>query len=142
MKNHKFSLESVLQIRSNKEKEVLEEFVIIQNRLYEEYRKKEDLEKELNLYLKAGTYSRNIQELMMRNLYKTDLESKIKFQDEIIDRRKIEVEEVREKLQIAQKDKKIMEKLKEKDLENYILELNKKNQKEMDEFAVLRFKQS
>lgn len=78
---------------------------------------------------------------MMNNLYKTDLESKIKFQEEIIDRRKIEVEEVRERLQIAQKDKKIMEKLKEKDLENHTLELNKKNQKEMDEFAVLRFKQ-
>lgn len=77
----------------------------------------------------------------MNNLYKTDLESKIKFQEEIIDRRKIEVEEVRERLQIAQKDKKIMEKLKEKDLENHTLELNKKNQKEMDEFAVLRFKQ-
>ena len=142
MKNYKFSLESVLQIRSNEEKEVLEEFVSFQNRLYEEYREKEDLEKELNRYLEARTSRRNIQELMMENLYKTDLESKIKLQDEIIDKRKIEVEEARGRLQIAQKDKKIMEKLKEKDLEDYLLELNKKNQKEMDEFAVLRFKQS
>lgn len=142
MKNYKFSLESVLQIRSNEEKEVLEEFVRLQNRLYEEYREKEDLEKELNRYLEARTSRRNIQELMMENLYKTDLESKIKLQDEIIDKRKIEVEEARGRLQIAQKDKKIMEKLKEKDLEDYLLELNKKNQKEMDEFAVLRFKQS
>lgn len=142
MKNYKFSLESVLQIRRNEEKEVLEEFVSLQNRLYEEYRKKEELEKELNHYLEAGTSSRNIQELMMENLYKTDLESKIKLQDEIIDRRKIEVEEARGRLQIAQKDKKIMEKLKEKYQEDYLLELNKKNQKEMDEFAVLRFKQS
>lgn len=141
MKNYKFSLESVLQIRINKEKEVLEEFVMVQNRLYEEYRKKEDLKKKLNLSLEASFSNRNVQELMMNNLYKTDLESKIKFQEEIIDRRKIEVEEVRERLQIAQKDKKIMEKLKEKDLENHTLELNKKNQKEMDEFAVLRFKQ-
>ena len=141
MRNYKFSLESVLQIRINKEKEVLEEFVMVQNRLYEEYRKKEDLKKKLNLSLEASFSNRNVQELMMNNLYKTDLESKIKFQEEIIDRRKIEVEEVRERLQIAQKDKKIMEKLKEKDLENHTLELNKKNQKEMDEFAVLRFKQ-
>ena len=38
--------------------------------------------------------------------------------------------------------KKIMEKLREKHLEEYITENLKKSQKEIDEFAVLRFKPS
>ncbi len=140
MKNYKFSLQSVLQIRANEEKEALEDFVVVQNRLDEEYSKKENLEKKLGFYLQDRVSDRNIQELMMANIYKMDLQSKIKSQDKIIDQIKIELEDEREKLQITQKDKKIIEKLKEKDLDKYILELNKVSQKEIDEFAVLRYK--
>ena len=142
MKNYKFSLESVLEVRDNEEKNVLEDFVIAQNNLDTEDRKKEKFVKELQLCLEKGHCSVNIQELMMRNFYKTDLEDKIRVQEAIIEQKKAELEEVRKRLQVAQKDKKIMEKLKEKNLDEYKSDLLRKAQKEIDEFAVLRFKSS
>lgn len=142
MKNYKFSLQSVLQVRDNEEKNVLEDFVLTQNKLDKEYAKIEELQRSLETCLEKRSPIKNIQELMMENFYKVDLEDKIKFQDRVIEQGKIELEEVREKLQIAQKDKKIIEKLKEKDLYEYKSEMEKNNQKEIDEFAVLRFKTS
>lgn len=142
MKNYKFSLQSVLEVRDNEEKNVLEDFVLAQNNLDKEGRRKEELQRDLELCLEKKSSIKNIQELMMENLYKVDLEDKIKFQDIVIKERKIELEEVRKKLQVAQKDKKIIEKLKEKDLDEYKAEIEKKSQKEIDEFAVLRFKSS
>ncbi|OLS03771.1 flagellar export protein FliJ [Tissierella creatinophila] len=142
MKNYKFSLQSVLEVRDNEEKNVLEDFVLAQNNLDKEGRKKEELQRDLELCLEKKSSIKNIQELMMENLYKIDLEDKIKFQDMVIKEKKIELEEVRKKLQMAQKDKKIIEKLKEKDLDEYKAEIEKKSQKEIDEFAVLRFKTS
>ena len=140
--NYKFSLQSVLEVRDNEEKNVLEEFVSAQSRLDEEYLKKTLLEDDLKLCLEKGVCSRNIQQLLMEDFYKVDLGKKIEMQIELVEERTIELEEVREKLQMAQKDKKIMEKLKEKDLEEYKTESLKKSQKEIDEFAVLRFKPS
>lgn len=140
MRNYRFSLESVLEVRSNDEKNVLEEFVRVQNSLVEEENKRERLEKELKLFLRKNISNKNIQDFIMRNHYKSDLEDRIRLQDMTIDRKKIELEEVRVELQEAQKDKKIIEKLKEKDLDEYKTEISKKSQDEIDEFGVLRYK--
>lgn len=142
MKNYKFSLQSVLEVRDNEEKGVLEEFVQAQNRLDEADFKKSNLEDELKLCLEKGACSRSVHQLIMENFYKVDLEKKLELQVKVVEDRTIELEEVRAKLQMAQRDKKIMEKLKEKDLEDYKTESLKKSQKEIDEFAVLRFKPS
>ena len=142
MKNYKFSLQSVLEVRDNEEKNVLEEFVQAQNVLDEADIEMHHLEDELKLCLEKGACSRNVHQLIMENFYKVDLEKKIETQTELVAERTIELEKVRETLQMAQKDKKIIEKLKEKDLEEYKTENLKKNQKEIDEFAVLRFKPS
>lgn len=142
MKNYKFSLESVLEVRSNDEKSVLEDFVRVQNSLVEKEDRKARLEKDLKLFLRKNISNTSIQEFIMRNHYKSDLEEKIRLQKIDIDKKKIELENIRTKLQEAQKDKKIIEKLKEKDVEEYKSEISKKNQKEIDEFAVLRFKPS
>ncbi len=140
MKNYKFSLESVLKVRKNEEKNVLETFVGAQNRLIAEETQKEKYQEEMDTWLERRVSSRDIQSLMMENLYKLDLEKKIKKQEILVEEKRQELEEVRVKLQAAQKDKKIIEKLKEKNLEDYKTELSKKNQKEIDEFAVLRYK--
>lgn len=142
MKNYKFSLESVLEVRSNEEQNVLEDFVIVQNCLVEADNKRLRLSNEFKLCLEKSILTRNVQDLVMHNFYKMDLENRIKNQELVVEEKKIELEEVRERLQLAQKDKKIMEKLKEKDLDEYKTDLLKKEQKEIDEFAVLRFKQA
>lgn len=133
-------MESVLKIRKNEEKNVLETFVGAQNRLIEEEAQKEKYQEEMDAWLEKGVSSRDIQSLMMENLYKLDLEKKIKKQEILVEEKRQELEKLRVKLQAAQKDKKIIEKLKEKNLEDYKNELSKKNQKEIDEFAVLRYK--
>lgn len=142
MKNYKFSLESVLEVRSNEEQNVLEDFVIVQNCLVEADNKRLRLSNEFKLCLEKSILTRNVQDLVMQNFYKMDLENKIKNQELVVEEKKVELESVRERLQIAQRDKKIMEKLKEKDLDEYKTDLLKKEQKEIDEFAVLRFKQA
>ena len=140
MKNYKFSLESVLKVRKNEEKNVLEDFVLAQNKLIREESLRHIINEELNLCLENGTCAINIQSLMMKTHYKEDLSSKLRIQDMLIEEKKIELEQVRKRLVIAQKDKKMMEKLKEKDLDDYKTEISKENQKEIDEFAVLRYK--
>lgn len=142
MKNYKFSLQSVLEIRDSKEKNALEEFVSAQNRLEEEDRKKRELIDKLDSKLQKSIASKNIQDLIMDSLYRGDLETRIRYQNKIIVEKTKELEKVREKLRAAQKDKKIIEKLKEKDLDEYKAEVQKKKQEEIDEFAVLRFKPS
>ncbi len=142
MKNYKFSLQSVLEIRDSKEKNALEEFVSAQNRLEEEDRKKRELIDKLDSKLQKSIASKNIQDLIMDSLYRGDLETRIRYQNKIIVEKTKELEKVREKLRAAQKDKKIIEKLKEKDLNEYKTEIQKKKQDEIDEFAVLRFKSS
>ena len=140
MNNYKFSLESVLEIRSNDEKDVLEEFVLAQNCVVEEEDRKTKFQNKLNFCLEKNVCSINVQDLIMQNFYKIDLEEKIEAQDVVIEVKRQELEKVRLRLQEAQKDKKIMEKLREKDKGEYETEILKKNQKEIDEFAVLRFK--
>ena len=140
LKNYKFSLQSVLEIRDNEEKGVLEDFVLVQNSLVEEENKIQRLKNELHICLSRGICNRSVQDLIRENLYKSDLDRKVDLQEHVIEEKKQELEEVRKKLQTAQKDKKIMEKLKEKDLDEYKSEILKKSQKEIDEFAVLRFK--
>ena len=142
MKNYKFSLESVLEVRSNEEQNVLEDFVVAQNALTEEEDKKKRLDNELKRCLRKRSFIKNVQTLVMDNLYKNDLEAKINLQGAVVEEKKVELEKVRERLVIAQKDRKVMEKLKEKDLEEYTAEIMKENQKELDDFAILGFKRA
>jgi flagellar FliJ protein len=73
-------------------------------------------------------------------LYKQIIEDKIENQIEIIDKKSEELEERRLELVSAQKDRKIMEKLKEKDYISYLDNVRAAEQKQLDEMAVLKFK--
>lgn len=139
LKSYKFSMEKVLEWRTDIEKTTMEEFAAHQN----------DLQREKNLlnglhdqYLKCkknSLTSCNVNELMHQQLYIQTLEEKIEEQTQIIYTKKDKVEEVRVELVLAQKDRKIMEKLKEKDRTEYEENIKYMEQKELDEMAVLRF---
>jgi flagellar FliJ protein len=61
-------------------------------------------------------------------------------QKEIIEKKSEELEAMRLELVEAQKDRKIMEKLKERDYTDYQNEVKAVEQKQLDEMAVLKFK--
>ncbi len=141
MKSYKFSMESILNLRENKEKNTMENLAKVQNQLETQKAILKDLIMEEKKIKSNGTKFKDIHELRHHNLYKEEIEEKISKQDELIDKTNIKLEEVRRELIEAQKERKIMEKLKEKDMDNYINNMKHLEQKELDEIAVLKYAQ-
>ncbi len=141
MKSYKFSMESILNLRENKEKNTMENLAKVQNQLEIQKDILNDLIMEEEKIKSNCTKFKDIHELRHHNLYKEEVEEKISKQDELIDKTNIKLEEVRRELIEAQKERKIMEKLKEKDMDNYINNMKHIEQKELDEIAVLKYAQ-
>ena len=141
MKSYKFSMESILNLRENKEKSTMENLAKVQNQLEIQKDILKDLIMEEEKIKSNCTKLKDIHELRHHNLYKEEIEEKISKQDELIDKTNIKLEEVRRELIEAQKERKIMEKLKEKDMDNYINNMRQVEQKELDEIAVLKYAQ-
>ena len=134
-------MESILNLRENKEKNTMENLAKVQNQLEIQKDILNDLIMEEERIKSNGTKFKDIHELRHHNLYKEEIEEKISKQDELIDKTNIKLEEVRRELIEAQKERKIMEKLKEKDMDNYINNMKHIEQKELDEIAVLKYAQ-
>lgn len=142
MKLYNFSLEKVLELRINKEKSTMENFAAVQNRLRQYNLGLESLIQELDNIKTKTLKTRNINELRVQHLYKQKIDEKIELQNELIDKTSETLEEVRLELVAAQKDRKIMEKLKEKDFTIYMDDMKVVEQKQLDEMAVLKYKPS
>lgn len=134
-------MESILNLRENKEKNTMENLAKVQNQLEIQKDILNDLIMEEEKIKSNCTKFKDIHELRHHNLYKEEIEEKISKQDELIDKTNIKLEEVRRELIEAQKERKIMEKLKEKDMDNYINNMKHLEQKELDEIAVLKYAQ-
>src|SRR5690554_4321690 len=133
-------MERVLEWRENLEKDSMEKFAVKQNELAKEKSILDNLKKEYE-HTKQKLLKRiSIEELRQIQLYKQMLEDKIDNQIQVVNRKTIELENVRNELIDAQKERKIMEKLKERDYSNYQEELKAFEQKQLDEMAVLKFK--
>lgn len=140
MKAYSFSMEKVLEWRESIEKNSMEKFAVSQNELNQEKMILANLTKEYEIVKEKSLRCKNINELRQLQLYKSDLEDKIENQHEIIEIKTQELEQRRLELVSAQKDRKIMEKLKERDYSNYLEQVNADEQKFLDEMAVLKFK--
>ena len=81
----------------------------------------------------------NINDLKQQYLFKQSVEQKIKEILKLIEQTKTKLEKLRLDLLEAQKNRKIMEKLKEKDYIEYKENLMLEEQKELDEIAVFRY---
>jgi len=142
MKAYNFSMERVLEWRENLEKNSMERFTVTQNELIHEKTILSALTKEYEITKVKGLSYKNINELRQLQLYKQTLEDKIDYQNQVIYKKNKELEEIRLELIAAQKDRKIMEKLKERDYTKYQHEMLAFEQKELDEMAVLKFKRA
>lgn len=139
MKSYSFSLEKVLEWKENNEKNIMEEFAILQNEFQHEKSKLNILIQEYEETKNKGTKYKNIHELQQQDLYKRLLEDKIQGQEEVVNIASQKLEEVRLRLVAAQKERKIMEKLKEKDFNIYKKTMDSIEQKQLDEMAVLNY---
>lgn len=138
MNKYNFSMEKILDLRVNKEKDVMTKFATIQNELHQQKMILSNLENQLDTLNKEGFKSLDVNKLRYNNLYKQNLDNQINVQNEIIEGTSHELENKRLDLIEAQKDRKIMEKLKEKDFTLYKNNVKAMEQKELDEIAIQR----
>ncbi len=135
MMNFNFKLEKVLKYKKTIENYKKNQYGTVQRRLNNEEDKlrtfnqyKNNLKNEKNL---SATKTK-VGDLMMYNNYINHVATKIKFQEEVITETKEELEEVKEELIIALKEKKIFEKLKENEYKEYLYQLKKQEEKQID----------
>lgn len=140
MKQYKFSMEKVLNLRQSQEDDAKKDYLekkLLQ--LHEE----EKLEKMVKASqdLKETTHSfGTVNELRQQYLYKNYLDEQIKFQES-----EVALAERNTHFELSifvekQKRRKMMERLKEKKYESFKEEERKEEQKELDEMGILRFK--
>lgn len=141
MRQYSYSMEKVLEWRVSEEDVAMENFAVVLNKLkHEELILKELLIENENIK-KESLVKKNIRELISHNLYKQRIDEKIDRQEALISGTRRELEVLRLELVEAQQDRKVMEKLKEKDFASYKDNEMLKQQKELDDMAVIRHSQ-
>ena len=139
---YKFSMERVLEWRESLEKISMEKFVFTQNELNREILRLTNLYREYETLKKKSVKYKKANEIKQYELYKFDLEENIELQRQVVDKKTIELEERRLELVDSQKNRKIMENLKEKDYQSYQEKVNLEEQKFLDEMSVLKYKKA
>lgn len=142
MRSYNFSMERLLELRVNKERTVMERFATLQVELQQQKIILSNLLKEYQLAKEKSLNYNNINELIQNDLYIKYIEERISKQKKVIDKSSEELEEARLELIKAQKDKKIMENLKEREFIVYQNNIKSNEQRELDEIAVLKYQKS
>lgn len=141
MNNYNFSMEKILEWRSTIEKDKMEVF----GKSHRSLKREQDILSKHILEIEdtniKSMEEKDIYKLRQYNLYKENLEAKIQSQEKKILEIKIALEAQRLELILAQKDRSVMEKLREKDFHAYKKNVQAVEQKEIDEIAVLRHKE-
>lgn len=139
MKKFKFRYESVLKMRMDKEEDLKNELA---KKIKERQELLDKLEKMKTRFLE---YSNWIQEQLISESHEFDLrainDGKKYYRNNIneyqyqIQKKEKEIEAVKAKLVEAMKERKVMDKLKEKEFQNYIEEINKQDTKLIEEIV-------
>ena len=146
-KRFKYGLQSVLKVRAIKERKEQEKFADKKRTFVTEKKKEDDIvedkhgkEADLRGVFSKGPIS-DFTKVLSRKAHlevlKTDLEKQV---EKVIEASKL-LEEQRAKLIASMKDKKVMEKHKEKKLDEYKKMMNALETKFLDEIATERFQQ-
>lgn len=138
MNSYEFSMEKVLKWREDIEKTNMESLAKIQNELRRQESILRDLMQEEKRVKANSPRYKDINQLKLQHLYIQKIEGEIQEQDDLIQETSGKLEDARQELIEAQKNRKIMEKLKERDMDAYRHSINSAEQKELDEIAVLK----
>ena len=129
-----------MQWRTDKEKKISKELASVQKELHREESSLKNLPNEFNEAKGKMLSYRSISKLQQQRLYISTIEEKIKAKEHVIEKINKRIEKTRQELLAAQKDRRIIEKLKEEDFIDYKKNLASISQKELDEAAILRYK--
>ncbi len=142
MAKYQFSMEKVLDWRSDTEEEKKKNLVQVQQSKQQQETILRRLINE-NIKIKNDSLSTNrIDVLRRQNLYKDMIDEKIIHQKNVVSKAEKEVEVARIELMEAHKDRKVMEKLKEKEYTFTMEQEKQEEQKQLDEMATLSFGKS
>lgn len=142
MAKYQFSMEKVLDWRSDTEEEKKKNLVQVQQSKQQQETILRRLINE-NIKIKNDSLSTNrIDVLRRQNLYKDMIDEKIIHQKNVVSKAEKEVEMARIELMEAHKDRKVMEKLKEKEYTFTMEQEKQEEQKQLDEMATLSFGKS
>ncbi len=140
-----YKMQSLLNVKSKLEEQAKNEYSAVQARLQEEQDRLRILYERLEGYLEEG------RQLRSKALNVVDLRSNTEAQErikEFIEIQKLEVrkaeevvEEARIKLVEAQKERKTQEKLRERAFDEFLLEIKKEENKEVDELVSYKYSQ-
>lgn len=134
-----FSLQNVLDWRTDKEDEAKLKLLQAKERQSQEEQYLHNLVNE-NIHLKEkALLERKVSVMRQQDLYKEVLDEKIVKQKLIVERAIADTQKMEKHLLKAHQDKKVMEKLKEKEKEEYLERMNLEEQKVLDEFATITF---
>lgn len=140
--NYKFSMEKVLDWRSDTEEEKKKNLVQVQqNKRQQESTLQRLIGENIKIKNDSLTTSR-IDVLRRQNLYKDMIDEKIIHQKNVVNKAEKDVEVARVALMEAHKDRKVMEKLKEKEYTFTMAQEKQDEQKQLDEMATLSFGKS
>ena len=138
MKKFKFRLQKLLDMREAKETEIKHELMKVLNVQNQERIFQDELKSRINQYetkygekIKKGTLS--AEEMMSFMRYNDVSRKAIIESQKRVEKIEPEVRRIREKLVIASREKKIVEKLKERKLQEFNYEFNREQFKENDD---------
>lgn len=139
MKNFKFKLDKVLDIKIQQEDNLKNSLAILLKKINDENKIIDDLTHKLNYQKQNKTNLSNALEYKNFVQYINFIEEKIKFHTQLLNNLTNEYKKEQLKLIEATKERKSIEKLKEKSYNEYLSNLNKIEQKTNDEFALYNF---
>ena len=140
-----YKMQSLLNVKSKLEEQAKNEYSAAQARLREEQDRLNILYERLDGYIEEGRQLRSKALSVVDLRSNTEARERIK---EFIELQKIEVqkaeeivEEARIKLVEAQKERKTQEKLRERAFDEFLLEIKKEENKEVDELVSYKYSQ-
>lgn len=139
MAKFKFRLNILLRLALNKEEDAKKELASWQKLLIEAEDKLQIILKNIFEALEEKSAQKDINEILLYEAYLESLRKRKKETEEEIEYFKIEKDKAVIKLQEAIKERKILEKLKEKKLDQFLFEENQIEQKELDELGTKIF---
>lgn len=143
MVDFNFRLEKVLNYKKTLEDYKKSQYGVVQKKLFDEENKLAKFNKYKNIVKNEKNQTvikTNIGNLAMYNNYINDLSRKIKSQERIVNKTRKDAEEAKEEMITAVKEKKIFEKLKEQEYEEYLYQLKRDEEKQTD--AIISYKTS
>ncbi|WP_225743896.1 flagellar export protein FliJ [Marinilactibacillus sp. Marseille-P9653] len=139
MQAYQFSMSKILDWREDLEEAAQKDVKSVEVKLMKEQQQLEALLRDSRKIKSDNLFKTDIDSVKRHSLYKDLLDDKIIQQKNRIHQVEIELEAVREKLKSANKDKRMMIKLEEKERLVHTEAEKKEEQKQLDEISTLQF---